>query len=139
MSRPKVVVSVALTLRHQRRGMCRLLRAALRSLITVLADVCSFGGRPLWPTADGPPDPQPCERCGGRRVYELQLMTPLIPALAESADWLAEAGSGGGAELLQAPDSWEWLTVCVASCAASCGDGGQATAVAEQVVLVNEE
>lgn len=70
-------------------------------------------------------------------------MTPLIPALAEAAEWLAADASSGGAAAgasLQPPDSWEWLTVAVFSCSASCGGGGGAPALVEEgVALVNEE
>ena len=69
-------------------------------------------------------------------------MTPLIVGLTESAEWLAaEAGSSAAAgTLLQPSDSWEWLTLCVYSCRASCcGDAAAAAVVEEAVVVANEE
>lgn len=70
-------------------------------------------------------------------------MTPLIPALVESAEWLAAGSGGGGAAAgatLAPPDSWEWLTVCVYVCGASCcGSAGAAALVEELAVLANEE
>ena len=65
-------------------------------------------------------------------------MTPLIPALAESAAWLCEAEGGGRRPaLLQPADSWEWLTLAINTCRASCGAGSGL--LAEEVVVVNEE
>lgn len=77
-------------------------------------------------------------------------MTPLIPALVESAEWLAAdtsaAAAAAAGATVQPPDSWEWLTVCVYSCGASCcsrsgggGSEGAAGLVEELAVLVNEE
>lgn len=67
-------------------------------------------------------------------------MTPVIPALAESAEWLAAGGTAGALPLLQPADSWEWLTVCVNSCRGSCCDGsGEVQLLREEVVLANEE
>ena len=106
--------------------------------------MCSFGGAPLWPGSQPPEAPPPCGACGGARVFELQLMTPLIHGLTESAEWLA-AGTGSSAaaagNLLQPSDSWEWLTLCVYTCRANCcGDAAAAAAVVEEaVVAANEE
>ena len=75
-------------------------------------------------------------------MFELQLMTPLIVGLTESAEWLAAAGAGGVAagDLLQPSDSWEWLTLCVYSCRASCCGGAAAAVIVEEaVVAANEE
>ena len=78
-------------------------------------------------------------------MFELQLMAPLIHGLTESAEWLA-AGAGGAAaaaagNLVLPCDSWEWLTLCVFSCRASCcGDAAADAAVVEEaVVAANEE
>eukprot|EP00887_Chlorella_sp_A99_P003066 scaffold9.g3066.t1 len=87
----------------------------------------SFGGEPLWP-GRAPPVAQPCARCGGPRVFELQLMTPAIPYLEESADWLAEQGGAEGAgRVLRPPAGWDWLTVAALTCRGSCGPGAAGT------------
>ena len=88
-----------------------------------------------------------CRRCHAATKLPdavLQLMTPLIHGLTESAEWLA-AGTGSSAaaagNLLQPSDSWEWLTLCVYTCRANCcGDAAAAAAVVEEaVVAANEE
>jgi hypothetical protein len=67
-------------------------------------------------------------------------MTPIMPALMEARDWLAAEDQVAAAAALQPADSWEWMTVCVFSCRASCcrNDGGPQL-LEEEIVLVNEE
>jgi hypothetical protein len=72
-------------------------------------------------------------------------MTPVLVALAESASWLAAEGMAGDT-LLQVPDSWEWLTLVISTCAASCclqhkrcSSASEPVWVQEEVTLVNEE
>ena len=125
---------------------------------------CSFGGQVLWPGRE-PPAADPCGRCGGPRVFEVQLMSPAITYLEETADWLAaeqqtqeqqerqqqqleEEGSGSGGSwprLLRPPASWGWLTIAVLCCRTSCPPGSSGSSgssrggyVEEQVVLCSE-
>lgn len=100
--------------------------------------------RLLWPEAEGPPSPPPpCPHCGSARQYEAQLMAPLVALLDEAGEWEEEEeekekdgkeGEGGKKELRRrrrgkpalrrAPESWEWLTVAMATCLADCCSGG---------------
>jgi hypothetical protein len=48
------------------------------------------GGALLWPQAE-PPQPSRCARCGGARVFELQLMPALAQLALEAADMLRAA------------------------------------------------
>ncbi|KAK2076202.1 hypothetical protein QBZ16_001134 [Prototheca wickerhamii] len=65
-----------------------------------------------WP-GNTPPVPPPCEACGAVRVYEMQLMSPVLAALDEMQEW----GLGRGRA---PPASWAWLTVAVFTCGAGC-------------------
>ncbi|KAL2628954.1 hypothetical protein R1flu_013640 [Riccia fluitans] len=71
----------------------------------------SFGGRPLYAT-DERSDPANCTACGGPRVFEVQLMPPLLYYLQQAHRDLPPTSYG--------PEDWEWHTVLVFSCAQSC-------------------
>jgi len=66
----------------------------------------AFGGEPLW--FCGPrrllKDPPPCQRCGGARVFELQVQAQLISLLGGS----------------HCADRLDFGTICVYTCAESC-------------------
>nr|XP_024398133.1 programmed cell death protein 2-like [Physcomitrium patens]PNR37948.1 hypothetical protein PHYPA_021058 [Physcomitrium patens] len=70
-----------------------------------------FGGRPLWAT-DAHDEPGTCGACGGPRVYEMQLMPPVLYFLQQAYKDLPPSTYG--------PDDWEWSTLVVYSCAQSC-------------------
>eukprot|EP00741_Cyanophora_paradoxa_P000229 tig00000402_g222.t1 len=89
---------------------------------------------PLWASGPvPPPEAVPaCERCGGPRRAELQLVPPLLlhlnalasalepPPAAASSSSSSPEGSPNPTALLE--DGMDWGTVTVFSCAASCGD-----------------
>ncbi|KAH9325108.1 hypothetical protein KI387_005286, partial [Taxus chinensis] len=87
-----------------------------------------FGGQPLLANKDRG-DPGVCALCGGPRVYEMQLMPPLLYYLQQACK---------DSESLYAVNNWEWLTLFVYTCAQSCsratGDGSR-----EKEWLVVEE
>ena len=79
-------------------------------------------------------------------MLELQLMPGLLHALDEGLAWHAEQGTGtvdsrANQRSGQSPciDDWNWLTVAVFTCAASCGAGPGAVSISrEQVELCME-
>jgi pre-rRNA-processing protein TSR4 len=71
----------------------------------------SFGGRPLWAT-DAHDEPGTCGACGGPRVYEMQLMPPVLYFLQQAYKDLPPSEYG--------PNDWDWSTLVVYSCAQSC-------------------
>lgn len=89
-------------------------------LVQLLPSACSFGGPLLWPS-EKRPEPGRCPQCGSSRVWEMQVMAPLISLLCEAAQWLAETGDSstvGAAS--KAAANWSWWTVAVATCSSSC-------------------
>lgn len=70
-----------------------------------------FGGCPLWANKDRG-EPGVCSLCGGPRVYEMQLMPPLLYYLQQACKDLPSTA--------YSPNDWEWLTLTVFSCAQSC-------------------
>ncbi|KAL3700015.1 hypothetical protein R1sor_018037 [Riccia sorocarpa] len=71
----------------------------------------SFDGRPLYATDDRR-GPAVCAACGGPRVFEMQLMPPLLYYLQQAHRDLPPSSYG--------PEDWEWHTILVFSCAQSC-------------------
>lgn len=59
------------------------------------------GGLPLWPTGEAP-SAGPCAHCGGPRVFEMQLMAPVISLIMEATEYLSL--SAGGAEQQEAEE-----------------------------------
>ena len=83
---------------------------------------CSFGGPLLWPS-EMRPEPGCCPQCGSPRVWEMQIMAPLMSLLLEAAQWLAEAGDSSTVEAAnKAAASWAWCTLAVATCSSSCSN-----------------
>lgn len=70
-----------------------------------------FRGNPLWANKDGG-EPGVCSQCGGPRVYEMQLMPPLLYYLQQACKDLPSTS--------YSPNDWEWLTLIVFTCAQSC-------------------
>lgn len=91
--------------------------------------------RPLMP-GEMVPQPGSCSVCGRSRNFELQLMTPVIAALGESAEWLEEDGVDPGL-LKKVPESWNWATILVYACGSS--ECCTAMYVEEEIVIVEEE
>jgi Programmed cell death protein 2, C-terminal putative domain len=91
----------------------------------------------LWPGEAQPAFPR-CPRCGAARRLELQLMAPMWHFMDESLAWYREADHDRpkrlDATVLEHPE-WDWLTVAVATCAASCHAGPERHAVVEEVVV----
>ncbi|KAG6547544.1 hypothetical protein Mapa_010992 [Marchantia paleacea] len=71
----------------------------------------SFDGEPLW-AIDEHTDAANCAACGGPRVFEMQLMPPLLYYLQQAHKDLPPSMYG--------PDDWDWHTLLVFSCAQSC-------------------
>eukprot|EP00951_Prasinocladus_malaysianus_P040260 scaffold460069_cov45-Prasinocladus_malaysianus.AAC.1 len=78
----------------------------------------SFAGQVMWPTAPIPETP-PCEACGQPRVFEMQLMAPLVYYLDEAADWAESSGTDSGL-IRRPPSSWAWATIAVYVCSKNC-------------------
>ncbi|KAF8065777.1 PED1 [Scenedesmus sp. PABB004] len=95
----------------------------------------ALGGALLWPRA-APPRPAPCGRCGGPRAFELQLTPALIQLTIEAAHMAHGAGLPVDRDAVDGAANWDWATVAVFTCAASCGGGDAAW---EEVALVNEQ
>ena len=84
--------------------------------------VCSWGGTPLWPKKQKP-IPGSCIRCGAKRVFEMQILAPLMHFLEETCTWMLDDDHdcSGQIELaMQVLSNWQWLTVAVFSCSNEC-------------------
>ncbi|GLJ41232.1 hypothetical protein SUGI_0853490 [Cryptomeria japonica] len=94
-----------------------------------------FGGQPLLANKDQG-DPGVCTLCGGPRVYEMQLMPPLLYYLQQACK---------DSESLYLANNWEWLTLFVYTCAQSCsgttGDSNEGTEwlVVEEATIIQYE
>nr|PIL97070.1 programmed cell death protein 2, c-terminal domain-containing protein [Toxoplasma gondii COUG] len=77
----------------------------------------SFGGKPLWIRTDGiaagSQEPSRCERCGARRVFEMQLMPTLIHTVKQKCP-------GIDSTLLKKGVSPNWGTVVIFTCSEDC-------------------
>ncbi|MCO5573807.1 hypothetical protein L7F22_027582 [Adiantum nelumboides] len=67
-----------------------------------------FKGNPLWASKEGA-EPGVCSQCGGPRVYEMQLMPPLLYYLQQACKDLPSTA--------YSPNDWEWLTLIIFTCA----------------------
>lgn len=65
----------------------------------------------MWAT-DAHDEPGTCGACGGPRVYEMQLMPPVLYFLQQACKDLPPSEYG--------PNDWDWSTLVVYSCAQSC-------------------
>ncbi|KAK9806867.1 hypothetical protein WJX72_005509 [[Myrmecia] bisecta] len=95
----------------------------------------SFGGKVLWP-GSRPPAVPACDTCRRARVFEMQLMAPLIHLTEEAAEWLQGDGMAEQDLVTLLPD-WDWLTVAVFTCPNSCESAGSEV-VEECAVMFNE-
>ena len=101
----------------------------------------------MWPLQ--PPSGSTCTRCGGPRVFELQLMAPLISLLIEAGEVLSQGNLDAvDFEAVNAAANWDMCTLAVFTCARACRGveqsqlRGQELVCSydeEQVLLVNEE
>jgi hypothetical protein len=70
---------------------------------------------------------------------QVQLMAPLILMFAEAAEWLGQLVSAHHAgPHVEAPMSWDWLTVAVFACPCCMRNGG-GSLIEAAVLLANEE
>lgn len=138
--------------------------------VWLTCNTCRYcrGGEPLWPKAQLP-SPSPCACCGSPRVFEMQLMAPVISLMMEAKDWMKQGAGEPGkdhdsdaasshcqsesapygaaiadAAALNGAANWDICTVaaytCVACCAPEPTDGDMVPVwVEEEVVVVNED
>lgn len=85
-------------------------------------------GQPLLANKDQV-DPGVCPLCGGPRVYEMQLMPPVLYYLQQACKDLPSTHSA---------NNWDWLTLFVYTCAQSCS-GPTGNNSGEKEWLVVEE
>eukprot|EP01024_Parvocaulis_polyphysoides_P011467 TRINITY_DN14015_c0_g2_i5.p2 TRINITY_DN14015_c0_g2~~TRINITY_DN14015_c0_g2_i5.p2 ORF type:complete len:218 (-),score=13.83 TRINITY_DN14015_c0_g2_i5:415-1068(-) len=78
-----------------------------------------FGGQCLWPAQFKLGDVPKCPLCGADRVFELQLMSPLIACLQECCQWIGDNTEEVG-YAQQAIDNWQWLTIACFTCSQNC-------------------
>jgi hypothetical protein len=140
---------------------------AFSKRLTRVPDQCArywFNGTPLWPTTpihrhtsgtsnnnndidndndDNDKEGGVCGVCGRERVFEMQLMSPVVAAIEEVAGWMEVdlVGSLPGEEKGKTkgviPDGWEWVTIGVWACPQSCSSGGGCW-VEEEVCICND-
>eukprot|EP00252_Welwitschia_mirabilis_P008153 TRINITY_DN19873_c0_g1_i2.p1 TRINITY_DN19873_c0_g1~~TRINITY_DN19873_c0_g1_i2.p1 ORF type:complete len:430 (-),score=79.68 TRINITY_DN19873_c0_g1_i2:493-1782(-) len=87
-----------------------------------------FGGRPLLANTDRG-DPGICALCGGPRVYEMQLMPPILYYLQQACKDMPSVYSA---------NNWEWSTIIVYTCAQSCTGERERTTVENDWAVVEE-
>lgn len=79
-----------------------------------------------------------CRSCGHDMELQVQLMAPLIPMFAEATEWLGQVSAHHAGPHVEAPMSWDWLTVAISACPCCRreADGSLREAI---VLLANEE
>ena len=110
------------------------------------------GGRVLWPSPFSP-EPGLCPRCGSPRVFEMQLMPPLMSIILEASE-AVEVDDGAEGKASRGPCSapvasqlaingagnWDVCTVAVFTCTSSCskgvGDGSKGCHMVEEAAFV---
>ena len=108
-----------------------------------IAEKQTLSDRPLWPHSDLPTPPS-CPCCGSRRVFAVQLMAPMISAIAEAKAWLEEeleeeGGTPGQLELETLPLSSGWASVAVYMCEQMCIPTKGGDYVEEEVAMGMED
>uniref|UniRef100_A0A7N0TRF6 Programmed cell death protein 2 C-terminal domain-containing protein n=1 Tax=Kalanchoe fedtschenkoi TaxID=63787 RepID=A0A7N0TRF6_KALFE len=68
-----------------------------------------YGGKPVSATQTVH-EPSPCQLCGAPRLYEMQLMPPLVYFLHEGADESKK----------YSVDNWNWMALIVYTCSKNC-------------------
>jgi len=114
------------------------------------------GSQPLWPLSQVPEAGQ-CTRCGAPRIFELQLMAPLISMIVEAGEALSERDLGTDKQLsehglrcsavdahaVNGAANWDLCTVAVFTCSRACSAAshpeGCCSHDEEHVVLANED
>jgi len=80
---------------------------------------------PLWVSVEDQPsidkDVPACERCGGRRAFEFQVMPQLLHYLGVDSQAVFPSKPGEGFRL----GAMDWGTLAVYTCVRSCGGGGE--------------
>ncbi|KAL1215452.1 hypothetical protein V5N11_021879 [Cardamine amara subsp. amara] len=90
----------------------------------------SYGGKPLV-AMDDLISPDKCRNCESPRLFEMQLMPPLIYFLHEG---VVDKG------LKQSLDNWDWMTLMVYTCSKGCANSVNGDwVVAEECVAVQYE
>lgn len=93
------------------------------------------GGQPLLANKDQG-DPGVCPLCGGPRVYEMQLMPPLLYYLQQACK---------DSPSIYSANNWEWLTLFVYTCEQSCSgatrnnNGEKEWLVVEEATIIQYE
>ena len=100
-----------------------------------------YGGGPgvphAWPTKH-PDVSSSCPRCGEPRRCAVQVMSPLIVAMAEGLEMAREHREHAENQALCAPpSSWGWATLAVSICAQSCVSGGVDDTISS--ILIEED
>ncbi|CAM6114859.1 unnamed protein product [Calypogeia fissa] len=103
----------------------------------------SFGGQVLWAVEDEDDVALgKCGGCGGPRVFEMQLMSPLLY-------FLQEASKNDSAPMSNSLDEWDWFTLIVATCAQSCSqkadettllvEGKAGLSIVEEAIILQQD
>eukprot|EP01023_Acetabularia_acetabulum_P053914 TRINITY_DN6055_c0_g1_i2.p1 TRINITY_DN6055_c0_g1~~TRINITY_DN6055_c0_g1_i2.p1 ORF type:complete len:397 (-),score=59.78 TRINITY_DN6055_c0_g1_i2:68-1258(-) len=100
----------------------------------------AFDGQCIWPTQIKSKNIPKCAICQQDRVFELQLMSPLISCLQESCEWLND-GDETNKQLInvgqEAVEKWQWLTMGCYVCGKNCQVEGK-ICYEEFVMVFNE-
>eukprot|EP01024_Parvocaulis_polyphysoides_P061448 TRINITY_DN6806_c0_g1_i5.p1 TRINITY_DN6806_c0_g1~~TRINITY_DN6806_c0_g1_i5.p1 ORF type:complete len:407 (-),score=40.27 TRINITY_DN6806_c0_g1_i5:420-1616(-) len=89
-----------------------------------------FGGQQVWPTEINFKNIPKCKICQSDKIFELQLMSPIISCLQECCEWLSCDGNNQNymqqiKNAQEAIGKWHWLTIVCYVCSKNCQIEGQ--------------